>query len=78
MTDENTVLLLESVRDEMKRMGDSFDRIVDRLESKDAAQDVKIDKVTAFMNKAVGTIGAISFVAFCASTFTAILTFFFR
>ncbi len=71
-------VLLSEIMTEIRRANDRFEDAVVELKHKDDAQDEKIGEVTKFMNRSIGTIGAISFVAFVGSFVTGVLTFIFR
>ena len=73
----NLVKLTENLF-EIQRLNTRFDQMMGELKEKDASQDIKIDQNSAFVNKAIGVVGAISLIAVCSSAVTAVLSFLFK
>lgn len=58
---ENSVIKLTANFDEMQRINQRLEAIVEKQSARDTKQDDLINQQRDFMNKALGVIGAISF-----------------
>lgn len=74
---ENIIRLTENLL-ELQRTNQRYDKMCEEVKAKDKEQDDQIKHNSAFVNKAIGVVGAISLIAVMASGITAVLTFFLR
>lgn len=73
---KEAIIMLTHNQEELRRLNARWDIMFNKLEAKNLSQDTEIMKNTMFVNKAMGVVGAISFLAFIVSAVSAIFVYF--
>jgi hypothetical protein len=71
---ENLIRLTENLL-ETQRSTARFELLVAELKTRDKEQDVKIESNRDFMNKAIGVVGSVSFLATIVSAVAVLITY---